>query len=239
MTTQTDGDLVCAVAGVTKTYRSGAEQLTVVRDVECELRRGDFAVLQGPSGSGKTTLLHLIAGIITPDDLAGSIQLEGVELVGLSENQRRKVRLEHCGLVFQNPMLIQELTVEENVVLPTVTQGGSGRAALRQAKREAGALLEAVGLGDLAQRFPAQLSGGQKTRVAVARALMGDKRFVIADEPTGSLDAKTSREIFDLFLQLTTAQRTVLVATHDHRAADYATVWLTVDEGRVSVERGR
>ena len=193
---------------LTKTYPSGGRDLTVLRDVSFTIPAGAFVAVVGPSGSGKTTLLGLLAGLDTPT--SGSVLLDGTDLAGLDEDARARLRGAKVGFVFQSFQLIPTLTAAENVAVPLELRGDGG-AALRA--RE---LLARVGLGDRGHHFPAQLSGGEQQRVAVARAFANTPRVLFADEPTGNLDSATGGRIVDLLETLNRESGTTIVlVTHD------------------------
>ncbi len=199
---------------ISKSYFDQGEQRVVLNNVSLEVSGGEFVAVLGSSGSGKTTLLHLIGGIDTPD--SGSITIEGNELTALSDTARTRFRRRHVGMVFQLFNLIPTLTVWENVLLPAELEG----AVDAKLKGQAGALLERVGLADRKNTFPDRLSGGEQQRVAIVRALAHQPLVVLADEPTGNLDAENSARVLSLLLQLTQeAGRTLLMATHDHEIA--------------------
>jgi putative ABC transport system ATP-binding protein len=216
---------------ISKSYHDHGEQRVVLDGVNLDVGRGDFMTLLGSSGSGKTTLLHLIGGIETPD--AGTIAIDGNELTSFGDSARTRFRRRHVGMIFQLFNLIPTLTVWENVLLPAELEGtlDSGR------KEHAAALLERVGLGDRKETFPDRLSGGEQQRVAIARALAHEPLLVLADEPTGNLDAENSARVLSLLLQLTReAGRTLLMATHDHEIARQATHVCRLHAGGISAE---
>ena len=179
---------------VTREYRSGDQNLAVLRNVSFTIPQGGFVAIVGPSGSGKTTLLGLLAGLDTPT--SGKVILDGNDLTAMTENERAKLRGEKVGFVFQSFQLIPTLTARENIQVPLELQGVPG-AALR-----ADELLERVGLGNRGHHFPMQLSGGEQQRVAIARAFANSPRILFADEPTGNLDATTGIRVFDLLESL-------------------------------------
>jgi putative ABC transport system ATP-binding protein len=216
------------VRGVTKEYRKGDQTITPLREVSLSVERSDFASLMGASGSGKTTLLNLIAGI----DRAtrGQILVNGTDITQLSRTQLAHWRAAHVGYIFQLYNLIPVLTAYENVELPLLLLPLS-RAERR--KRVAIAL-EAVGLSDRADHYPRQLSGGQEQRVGIARAIVADPAIVVADEPTGDLDAEMSEQVLHLLRRLNTELgTTLLLVTHDPRAADVARRRLRLDKGEL------
>nr|WP_078062878.1 ABC transporter ATP-binding protein [Solirubrum puertoriconensis] len=196
------------VENLTKTYRSGGRELTVLSDVSFELQAGDTFAIVGPSGSGKTTLLGLCAGLDRAS--RGSVWLSGIRLDELSEDERAAVRNEHVGFIFQNFQLLPTLTALENVLVPLELRGVRGGA------KTALALLERVGLGGRGHHYPAQLSGGEQQRVSLARAFANEPRILFADEPTGNLDADTSERVVELLFALNREAGTTLVlVTHD------------------------
>ena len=208
---------IVSLREISKSFYDQGEQRVVLKDVSLEVSRGEFVAILGSSGSGKTTLLNLIGGIDTPD--SGAITIEGNELTALSDTARTRFRRRHVGMVFQLFNLIPTLTVWENVLLPAELEG----AVDAKLRNQAAALLERVGLADRASTFPDRLSGGEQQRVAIARALTHEPLIVLADEPTGNLDAENSTRVLSILLQLTReAGRTLLMATHDHEIARQA-----------------
>ncbi|MCB0273923.1 MAG: ABC transporter ATP-binding protein [Calditrichaeota bacterium] len=197
-----------SVSGLSKTYRSGERDLTVLHDVTFDIAEGSTAAIVGPSGSGKTTLLGLCAGLDLPS--SGTVRLDGADLGRLSEDERALVRNRLVGFVFQSFQLIPTLTALENVMVPAELQG---RSDVRNRARD---LLETVGLGERMGHYPVQLSGGEQQRVALARAFINSPKILFADEPTGNLDADTGASISDLIFELNREAGTTLVlVTHD------------------------
>lgn len=223
------GRPVVRADAVTREYRVGSATVRAVDRVSMEVRRGEFLAVTGPSGSGKSTLLHLLGGVDTPT--GGRVLLDGRDLGRMSEREREKMRLHRVGLVFQRFYLLPALTARENVELP-MAEAGSDRAERRE---RAGELLARVGLGDRTDHRPPQLSGGQRQRVAIARALSNRPALLLADEPTGELDRETSRDILELFLDLTRSEETTLVVgTHDAELAEGARRRLRLVDGRLA-----
>jgi putative ABC transport system ATP-binding protein len=211
---------------LSRTYRSGGRDLTVLKDITFSLEPGAFLAILGPSGSGKTTLLGLLAGLDRPS--AGTVYLDGQELGSLSEDERARLRGEKIGFVFQAFQLIPTLTAQENVQVPLELRGDA-HAALRA--RE---LLERVGLDGRGHHYPAQLSGGEQQRVALARGFSSRPRVLFADEPTGNLDAATGATIIDLMVELNRDLGTTLVlVTHDLDLAARARRTIRLADGRV------
>lgn len=216
---------------VTKEYRSGDNQLAVLRNVTFEIPQGSFVAIVGPSGSGKTTLLGLLAGLDTPT--RGKIFLDDSDLTAMSENGRARLRGEKVGFVFQSFQLIPTLTAQENIQVPLELRGDRG-ADLRA--RE---LLDRVGLGGRGHHFPTQLSGGEQQRVAIARAFANSPRILFADEPTGNLDGATGERIVELLESINTNEgSTVILVTHDQNIAGHAARTIRLRDGSVVEDTG-
>src|SRR3954452_21424210 len=198
------------VNGVTKAYQKGAQTITPLHDVSLAVERGEFLSLMGSSGSGKSTLLNLIAGIDRPT--SGSVVVNGTEITTLGRSALAKWRAAHVGYIFQTHNLIPVLTAYENVELPLLLLPLSRG----ERRRRVGIAMEAVGLTDRADHYPRQLSGGQEQRVGIARAIVADPAVVVADEPTGDLDAETTDQILHLLGRLNRELGTTLIlVTHD------------------------
>jgi putative ABC transport system ATP-binding protein len=211
---------------LTRTYRSGGRDLTVLKDITFSLEPGGFLAILGPSGSGKTTLLGLLAGLDRPT--AGTVHLDGQELGVLDEDQRARLRGEKIGFVFQAFQLIPTLTAQENVQVPLELRREAG------AGRRARELLARVGLAGREHHYPAQLSGGEQQRVALARGFSIRPKVLFADEPTGNLDASTGATIIDLMVQLNQDFGTTLVlVTHDLDLATRSRRTIRLADGRV------
>jgi putative ABC transport system ATP-binding protein len=196
------------VERLTKTYATGAGDLTVLRDISFALPQGAACSILGPSGSGKTTLLGLCAGLDRPT--SGSVLLNGIALGEIGEDERARLRNQHVGFVFQNFQLIPTLTALENVTVPMELRGD------RSARKLGVELLQRVGLAERIAHYPAQLSGGEQQRVALARAFINRPKILFADEPTGNLDSETSRSVIEIMLELNAKSGTALVlVTHD------------------------
>jgi len=222
-------DLVLDLRGVVKRYREGDATREVLRGADLRMPRGVVGALVGRSGAGKSTLLNLISGIDAPD--AGSVLVDGVGIGALSERERTLFRRRHIGFVFQFYNLVPTLTVAENVRFLLDLDGAEGAA------ERAHALLEEVGLADRAGAFPDRLSGGEQQRVAIARALAHDPGLVLADEPTGDLDARTGAQILDLLERLTRERgRSLLMVTHDTSTLTRADLVFRLADGLVGQE---
>jgi len=214
--------------GLTQTYLSGGQPLTVLKDITFQLEDGGFLAVVGPSGSGKTTLLGLLAGLDRP--AAGQVWLDGVDVTALSEDQRARLRAEKVGFVFQSFQLIPTLTARENVQVPLELRHEPSEDRARE-------LLDRVGLGDRMHHYPAQLSGGEQQRVALARAFSTRPRVLFADEPTGNLDATTGQRIVELMLELNRELGTTLVlVTHDPDLARLARRTIRLSDGQIVPE---
>ena len=211
---------------VSKSYREGEVERVVLRDISVTLASGEIAVLLGRSGSGKSTLLNVIAGIDRPT--AGSVLVNGTDLTALDEQARTLFRRRHIGFVFQFFNLIPLLTVEENLLLPLDLNGRADAKGVARAHD----LLDRVGLAGRGDSFPERLSGGEQQRVAIARALIHDPTLILADEPTGNLDADTAAIVLDLLDTLAReAGRTVLMATHSREVIGVADRIFTMERG--------
>lgn len=213
---------------VSRSFVTRAATVRAVREVSLTARPGQFLCLHGPSGSGKTTLLNLIAGLDAPD--TGEIRIGGVALGGLGASARARLRLETVGVVFRQDRLIEEFTALENVALPLEARGVGSATAFRKAR----GLLERVGLGEAAGRLPRRLTGGQRQRVGIARALAGDRRVLLADDPTGALDPAAAREVFALVRQLCGQGVLAVVCSPDPRCREYADAVAELVDGRLT-----
>jgi putative ABC transport system ATP-binding protein len=211
---------------VTKTVRSGTEDLTILSDVSLEIPEGQFVALTGASGSGKSTLLGLIAGLDAPS--SGQILIDGDDITSMGEDGLAEIRSAKIGFVFQSFHLIPSLTAFENVLIPMEIRG------VDNAPDRASELLRDVDLTDRGHHYPAELSGGEQQRVAIARAFANRPKILLADEPTGNLDSKNGRHIFELMTGLHEQRAVTLVlVTHDHALAAEAQRQVVLKDGRV------
>ncbi|MDP7727119.1 MULTISPECIES: ABC transporter ATP-binding protein [Mycobacterium] len=221
-----NGEPLVRLAGVGKTYGAGPTRVIALDGVDLDIRAGEFVVLLGPSGSGKTTLLNIIGGIDQPSE--GVIEVGGRNVGALSRNSRTRYRRRHVGFVFQFFNLVPTLTARENVELLAELTGPDARS------RSAAALTQ-VGVGDVADRFPAQLSGGQQQRVAIARAIVKRPPLLLCDEPTGSLDLNTGRQVLAALSDLARhGGQTVIVVTHNTEISRMADRVLGLHAGTIS-----
>lgn len=228
----TNSTTAVTLRNVSRVYGDPANPIHALRDVSVELRRQEFTAVMGPSGSGKSTLMNVVAGL--DEVTAGQIWLDDTPIVGLDDTARTLLRRKHIGFVFQSFNLVPTLDAEENIRLPFLL---SGRRPDQQEQAWIDHLIDALGLRTRLRHRPSELSGGQQQRVAIVRALAGRPTMILADEPTGALDTRTSREVLAL---LTTAAREygqgIAMVTHDPVAASYADRVLMFADGRIAGE---
>ncbi|QDV07867.1 Bacitracin export ATP-binding protein BceA [Planctomycetes bacterium Poly30] len=214
--------------GVTRTYSRGEHEVTPLEEVDLDIEQGEFLVLLGPSGSGKTTLLNLLAGIDRPQ--AGTVTVGGLNVAATRAGKLARWRSATVGYVFQRANLVPVLTAYENVEMPLWLH----RHSKSDRHARVSLALTAVGLGDRARHLPKQLSGGQEQRVAIARAIVADPDLIVADEPTGSLDAKSAEGILTLLRRLNEERgKTIVMVTHDPRAASFGKRVLHLEKGKL------
>ena len=214
------------VKNVRKVYHRDSQEIPVLDGINLEVPEGEFVALMGPSGSGKTTLLNLIAGIDRPT--SGQVVVAGTDVAQLSESDLARWRSHNVGFIFQFYNLIPVLSATENVELPLLLT----RLSKKERRERAVTALKVVGLADRAHHYPRQLSGGQEQRVAIARAIVGDPKVLVADEPTGDLDAKSAEEILALMESLNRDfKKTIVMVTHDPRAAERAHIQHHLEKG--------
>ncbi len=221
-------DVVIQTDKITKTYVTGTNEVHALRDVDLNVTRGELVAIMGTSGSGKSTLMNMLGCLDTPT--SGSYTLDGVRVDGLGKNELAAIRNQKLGFVFQGFNLLPRTSAVENVELPMLYDR-SGR--IRDTHALAAAALERVGLGDRLDHQPSELSGGQQQRVAIARALVTEPALVLADEPTGNLDSRTSIEVMALFQALNAQGITIVVVTHEPDIAVYATRIVQMRDGRI------
>ena len=216
-----------AVRGLTKTIATPTHSVEILKGIDLEIPRGQFAAIMGPSGSGKSTLLGLLAGLDGPT--SGQIVLDGEHITDLEEDELALLRGRKIGFVFQSYHLIPTLTAQENVMLPIELSGNS-----RDGTERARELLDSVGLLDRSDHYPVQLSGGEQQRVALARAFVGRPPILLADEPTGNLDTANGRVVLELLVTLNRREDTTLVlVTHDQQISEQADRRITLCDGRI------
>ena len=217
---------VLEVKDLTKEYGQGDSRVVALDQVSFCVERGEFVAIVGASGSGKSTLMNMIGGIDNPT--SGDVIIEGKNISNLSEDELAIFRRRNLGMIYQFYNLVPTLTAEENIILPWRLDGR------KENKEKVEGLLKVLGLTDRANHLPSQMSGGQQQRVSIGRALVNDPAFILADEPTGNLDSKTSAEIIDL-LKYTNEQfnQTILLITHDEKIALRADRIITIGDGRI------
>jgi putative ABC transport system ATP-binding protein len=221
---------IIVTEGLTKDYHLGPYTVHALRGVSVTIDRGEFAAVMGPSGSGKSTFMNLLGCLDTPS--AGRYELDGEDVAGLSADELARIRNAKIGFVFQQFNLLPRTTALENVELPLLY----GALPARERRTRAQQRLAAVGLADRAGHHPSQLSGGQQQRVAIARALVNDPAMILADEPTGNLDTRTSVEVLALLQGLNRAGLTIVLVTHEPDIATYANRHLTFRDGRLRAD---
>lgn len=215
------------VLNVSKVYQGGEGTVQALRNINLEVSEGQFLALLGPSGSGKSTLLSVLGGLNPPTE--GEVIIDEISVYDLDDERRADFRHEYVGFVFQQYQLIPYLTALENVMLPlAITQYSE-----KEQKEMAQNVLEKVGLGKKSMRLPNQLSGGEQNRVAIARAIVNEPAILFADEPTGSLDSKTAREILELFQSLNHGGQTIIMVTHNLENVAYVSRSVYIRDGRI------
>lgn len=223
----TANDTVIRLTDIGKIFSQGGAPVEVLKGISLDIAAGEFIALLGTSGSGKSTLMHILGLLDRPT--AGSYLLGGRDVAQLADDQLSELRNQMVGFIFQSFYLIPYVSARENVMLPGLYSHTAGR----KLKARAEELLALVGLADRMEFKPSQLSGGQQQRVAIARALVNDPQVLLADEPTGQLDSKTSVEILELLSDINRQGRTVILVTHDQQTAAYAQRRIVLDDGRI------
>lgn len=216
------------VKNLHKSYEAGTVKYQVLKGIDFQVAQGEFVAVMGPSGSGKTTLLNCISCYIPFDD--GSITLGGTKLAGQSEEMLAKIRNTQIGFVFQDFMLLDGLTIRENILVPRIVQGEVGA----DAEKLADSLASLFGIGHIMNKYPAEISGGEKQRAAVARSLINNPLIILADEPTGNLDSKSSRTVIESFGNAKSKMNaTIFMVTHDSFAASFCDRVILLKDGAV------
>jgi putative ABC transport system ATP-binding protein len=221
------------VHGIVKIYRTGDVELRALDGVSFSVDRGEFVSIMGHSGSGKSTMMNILGCLDVPDE--GEYSLDGKRTDSLSKDELARIRNAKIGFVFQGFNLLPRATALENVELPLIYAGVPGKTRKERGKNA----LERVGLADRTGHRPSQLSGGQQQRVAIARALVGQTPLILADEPTGNLDTKTSAEIMDLFVALNREGKTIILVTHEPDIAAYSARTIRFQDGRILSDERR
>jgi putative ABC transport system ATP-binding protein len=222
---------IIRLEGITRNFQMGDELLKVLKGIDLEVNKGEYVALMGPSGSGKSTLMNLIGCLDTPS--GGKYYLDGVDVSAMNDDELAEVRNKKIGFIFQTFNLIPRLSTLENVALPLIYAGMGKKERIQKAEE----VLKAVGLADRMQHKPNELSGGQRQRVAVARALVNNPSILLADEPTGNLDTKTSYEIMALFEELHDKGNTILIVTHEEDIAAYTHRIVRLRDGMIESDQ--
>ncbi|ULT59792.1 ABC transporter ATP-binding protein [Neobacillus drentensis] len=220
------------ISNLKKAYRLGGEIVHALNDVSIEIQKGEFLAIIGPSGSGKSTLMNMIGCLDKPQ--SGKYHLDGKDIFRMDDNELATIRNQKIGFIFQNFNLLTKLTAIENVELPLLYAGVS----TKERRERAFEALDKVGLKERAGHLPTQLSGGQQQRVAIARALAGNPAILLADEPTGALDSKTSKEIMQIMKQLNELGHTIILITHDLEIAKQAKRMVSIQDGQLQEKGG-
>lgn len=216
------------LSNVVKSYSNGDQELNVLKEIDLTVYEGEFVAIMGPSGSGKSTLMNIIGLLDKPT--SGDYSLNGTQVEELKEKQLAKVRNQEIGFVFQQFFLLSKLSALQNVELPLVYAGVNSSKRRQLAKQ----FLEKVKLSERMKHLPSELSGGQKQRVAIARALVNNPSIILADEPTGALDTKTSDQIMQLLTELNREGKTIVMVTHEPEIADFATRKIVIRDGEIT-----
>ena len=218
---------VIDIQGITKTYVNGKLSVPVLHGIDLQVNKGEFVSIMGPSGSGKSTFMNILGCLDRPT--RGSYRLNGDEVATLSDDELAFVRNKQIGFVFQSFNLLTKLTAVENVALPMIYAGMDKKTR----NERAAALLASVGLGDRMDHLPSELSGGQRQRVAIARALANNPAIIMADEPTGNLDSKSTIDVMNIFRGLYDEGRTIILVTHEPEIATYASRNVVLRDGLI------
>ena len=219
---------ICA-RGIIRDFQAGQSKIRVLHGIDADIRSGEMTYVVGESGSGKTTLISIMCGILWPTE--GEVKVFGTDIYSLSDTELVNFRLENIGFIFQQYNLIPSIDAAANAAVPLIAKG----MALEPARRRAKELLDALNIGDQANKLPRQLSGGQQQRVAIARALVHEPRLVVCDEPTAALDARSGRRVMDLLRDVAVAEdRACIIVTHDNRIFDLADRILVLEDGRIT-----
>jgi putative ABC transport system ATP-binding protein len=228
-------EVVISVRDLTKTYQVGDIEVRALRGASLDIYKGEFACVTGPSGSGKSTFMHIVGCLDRPT--SGAYILDGKDVSKLSKDDLASIRNKKIGFVFQGFNLLSRTTALDNVELPLLYNGGS-RMKSAERHRRAKEVLEVVGLGQRMDHYPNQLSGGQQQRVAIARALINEPAILLADEPTGNLDTRTSIEVMDIFQRLNIERGiTVVLITHEMDIAEHGTRLIRFRDGRIQLDQ--
>ncbi len=225
--------IILDIKNLNKSFWNQNKRINVLKNLNFSVRKGELIALTGPSGSGKSTLLHLIALLDKPT--SGRIFFSNKNTSDLDNNEINEIRKYKISLIFQNNNLISDLSVIENVMLPLLIRKENHKKSYEKSKK----ILSTVNLANRIDFFPSDLSGGEQQRVAIARSLIAETDLILADEPTGNLDFKTSKEIFDYFIKLKKMKKTILFATHNRELANKADYKLSISDGNIKRVNGK
>lgn len=229
-----DGNqMVIELRNICKNYYLGKQEVPVLSNISLSVESHEFVSIMGPSGAGKSTLMNILGCLDRPT--SGSYRLAGEEVAGLSDEQLAYTRNREIGFVFQSFNLLPRLSALDNVILPMVY----GNVYKSERRPRAEALLRELGLGERIGHMPSELSGGQRQRVAIARALVNDPAIIMADEPTGNLDSKSTKDVMDILVRLYKTGKTIILVTHEASVADYATRHVILADGQISQDLRR
>ena len=222
-------EYIVRIKDVVKTFKVGDGEVTILKGISFDVKPGEFVSIVGPSGNGKSTLLNMITGIDRPSD--GEVIVTGREVHKMSENKLASWRGEHVGIIFQFFQMLPALSLLQNVILP---MDFANKYSPKERRERAMHLLETVSLADQAEKLPSMVSGGQQQRAAIARALANDPPLLVADEPTGNLDTRTASDVFDLFSQLVSQGKTMIMVTHDKELAKRVPRVVEITNGKIT-----
>ncbi|MEE3451966.1 ABC transporter ATP-binding protein [Dialister sp.] len=228
MANQDNAPTVIRLRGIGKSYYIGTEEVPVLTHIDLDIEKGEFVSIMGPSGAGKSTLMNILGCLDRPTK--GSYMLDGREVANLNDSELAYTRNRKIGFVFQSFNLLPRLSALDNVILPMIY----GNLYKDERKERAVAMLDSVGLGERIYYMPAEMSGGQRQRVAIARALINNPAIIMADEPTGNLDSKSTREVMEIFSKLYEDGKTIILVTHELDVARYATRHVILSDGHIS-----
>ena len=219
--------ILLTIKNLKKSYSHIDGSITLFDNFNLQIKEGDLVALVGPSGSGKSSLLHIMA--LLDDPSKGEIKIDKIETKNLSDVQKDKLRRDFISIIFQDNNLLTDFTAIENIMMPLIIRNEERKTVFKKAEK----ILKSLKIHNRTNHFPKELSGGEQQRVAIARALIAETKLILADEPTGNLDFKTSREIFSLFLKLKKMNKTIIFATHNRELANRADYKLFISDGNI------
>ena len=219
--------ILLTIKNLKKSYSHIDGSITLFDNFNLQIKEGDLVALVGPSGSGKSSLLHIMA--LLDDPSKGEIKIDKIETKNLSDVQKDKLRRDFISIIFQDNNLLTDFTAIENIMMPLIIRNEEKKTVFKKAEK----ILKSLKIHNRTNHFPKELSGGEQQRVAIARALIAETKLILADEPTGNLDYKTSREIFSLFLKLKKMNKTIIFATHNRELANRADYKLFISDGNI------